>query len=370
LSAGPPDVDAEVKARFRVTDTLRLPDGESEYRIAYEVDSGTKFASLKRALEPRGMTPWLTGTKDDCALTVRASAPVGRRASRVPVILVLLTAVSIVFFSIFERVTYVDYARGLPMWGVLVGYVASVVAVLGAHELGRRLWARRSGSAPPDPYLVPGIPYLTSVLPSLGFVSVQREPALNRDRLFDGVLAPPVFALAAAVVLYAAGGFLSVQSSQPLPSCQYTGSFLSVCPNAVQYLLDAVLGPHLPAVSAGYLRLSPVQDGASVGFLLTFIALLPMAIFDGGYLASLALGPRWARVATYLSVLALILIDTPFYWGVAIVVLLLAGRPIRTKFLDEVTELSRERRFVYLGALLLVLLVIPLPQSVAGFPLP
>jgi hypothetical protein len=109
-----------------------------------------------------------------------------------------------------------------------------------------------------------------------------------------------------------------------------------------------------------------------VGFILAFIGLLPMTIYDGGLLSCIAWGERAARVTTYLSVLLLLLIDMNYatYWAVAIVALLLAGRPVRLKLLDEVSALSSSRRWVFIGSLVLAFLCLPVPHSLATFPLP
>jgi membrane-associated protease RseP (regulator of RpoE activity) len=369
MSATSVDPTSEVRARFAVKDSYQLPDGEMEYRVEYSASTKVEFEKLTKNLSPQGLTPWLTGTKDECVLTVRKTSVPEPRRSRVPVILALSTLASVVFFSLFERLTFERFAPSIPGTEVIGFYLGSVVLILGVHELARRYVASRSGTPNPRSYALPGVPYLTTILPSLGFVSAQTRPAVNRDRLFDIMVAGPLLALAVAAVIYLAGGFASVQSTQPLPSCESNSTFISVCSGALQSSLDAASRPFVPAVAPGYLRFSPLQDGASIGFLLTFINLLPMASFDGGYLSNLVWGTRAARVTTYLSALALILIDAPFYWGVGIVVLILAGRQIRPQVLDDVSGVSGSRRTIFFGSLVLALLCLPFPQNVATFTL-
>ena len=154
--------------------------------------------------------------------------------------------------------------------------------------------SRRKGEAPPTPYLLPGIPGVTAALPTLGIISRQREPAINRDRFFDVILAGPLLGLAAALTLYILGALVSIQSAVPLQSCQQVDGTATLCPSVIQMGLDAVVGPLMPHVAPGYSALSPLADGATVGLILTFVGLLPMASFEQGGICTttLALGTR------------------------------------------------------------------------------
>ncbi len=371
MAAQPSQIDSAIRSRFVVRDSFQLPDGEVEYKVEYTPDSKMRFEELHAELASRGLTPALVGTREDTALMIRKKQPLAPSRSRVPVILALLTLASVVVFAIFQRVSYQHFAPDFPGNVVFLTYAGAVVVVLAAHELGHRYLSLRSRTAPPLPYFIPGIPDVTAFLPALGAISRQREPAVNRDRMFDTMIIGPFLAFVAAVLIYALGGFFSVQSSLPIHGCQYvdTIEFCTINNSVVQTALDWLTGPFTPNIASGFVRFSPLQDGASVGFLLTFIGLLPMASFDGGHLFSLGWGAKGTRLATYLSVFALIALDTPNYWALAIVVLLVAGRPAVPRVLDEVSSISRSRRWLYLGALALAFLSIPVPQTLAFLPL-
>jgi hypothetical protein len=96
-----------------------------------------------------------------------------------------------------------------------------------------------------------------------------------------------------------------------------------------------------------------------------------MAAFDGGHISSTLWGPGRARVATYLSVILLLVLDTNelSYWGVAIAVLLIGGRPLKLTFMDEVSGVSRMRVIIYLALLAVAFLTIPIPHDIATLPL-
>ncbi len=372
MSEPPPDFDSNVRQRFTVKDSFQLPDGAVEYRVEYVPGSKESFRALCAELQSKGFTPWLVGSEEDCGLVVKKRQPPSQQSSRIPVLMALFTVASVVAFGILEVLIYADFAPIIPGYIVLLSYSACILAILVAHEFGHRYMAERKGSSAPVPYLIPGIPGITAFLPSLGIVSTQREPALNRDTLFDISLAGPLAAFGVTLVLYALSAFASVQSSAPLSGSQVVSGYFTVSqvnPSVLQTFVDSALSPFLQILAPGYLRLSPVNDAAAIGFLLTFITLLPLSFFDGGYLASSILGERGVRVASYLGVLALVIIDTPNYWAPAIFALLIVSRQQRLQLLDEVSGPSRSKRILLVLAVALAFLCLPIPQNLATFPL-
>jgi len=372
LSASAPEIEQLVRSTFSVKEYFALPGGELEFQIAYSPDTKEKFVQLDRELEAKGYRPELTGTKEECVLQIRkAPAPSGGR-SAISVLMPLLTIGSLGVFSWLQTSVDEQLIPGFPTYLLFFGFGATVGVLLGVHELGQRLAARRGQAGHSTSYVIPGVPLLTPFLPSLGFVNTQKEPAVNKDRLFDVVIAGPLAIFVLAVVLYVVGVLSSVTSTVAFQNTPLVNTTVSINANAVQTGLDFILGPLVRGVPAGYVQVSPIADGASFGFILVFICLLPMAIFDGGLLASASWGDRAARAATYLSVLLLLVLDMEYatYWAVAIVALLLAGRPVRLRLLDEVSGLSRKRQWIFMGALVLAFLCLPVPHSIATFPLP
>ena len=377
MTAQPIDVDASVRSMFTVKDSFQLPDGEMEFSVVYRPDSKERFVELCQELAASGFTPRLVGSEGNALLFVRKAQTVGKRGSRIPVILTLLALGSVGVFGLFLGGVYQQYAPSVPESFVILLYGGAVIAVVAAHEFGHMYVSRRKGEAPPAPCLLPGIPGITAALPTLGIISRQRGPAVNRDRFFDVILVGPLLGLAFALALYVLGALVSVQSAVPLQSCQHlNSSTATLCPSIIQLGLDVVIGPLLPHVAPGYSALSPLSDGATVGLILTFVGLLPITSFDGGHLSSLAWGPGASRIASYLSVILLISVDmttygVPPYWALAFVVLLLMSlsRDSELQLLDEVSRISETRKWLYLGALALALLCLPLPHAIAWFPL-
>lgn len=371
LSDSSQSFEAAVTSKFTVNDRFMLPDGEMEFRVVYGPDSREKFVQLCAELGPAGFVPSLQGSPEDCSLIVRKRQEPKPVQSRIPVLLILLTLTSVIITSLlFETVVYARYAPSVPGYAVFLGYVASMVAILGAFELGQRFVARREGMTPTTPYFIPGIPPLTAFLPSIGVISSQREPAVNRDSLYKVYLAGPIVALLVTVLLYAVSEFASAVSVVPMVGSQAANSNVTLInSNVVQVAIDSLAAPFTSQPPAGFLRLSPLADAATVGFLVVMINLLPMAVFNGGRIASTLFGQTVARIGTYASFLLLILVDTPNYWAIAIIVLLVGGRPPSTLVLDEVSGVSGSKKLIYLLMLLVALLCLPVPQSLGTLPL-
>ena len=372
MSSPPPEIEQLVRSKFSVKEFYVLPEGELEFQIVHAADTKTKFVLLDREVGALGYRPELTGTKDECVLLVKKAPPPSRGRSRTSVLMALLTLASLQVFSFLQSSVDVQLVPQFPSYLLFIGFDATVGIFLAVHELGQRLAARRGQGGHSTSYVIPGVPIITPFLPSLGFINTQREPAVNKDRLFDVVIAGPLAIFAFAILLYVVGVLWSMPSTVAFQNTQLVNSTVSINPNAVQTGLDYLLGPLVHSAPAGFVQVSPIADGASFGFILVFIGLLPMAIFDGGLLASAAWGDRAARAATYLSVLLLLVLDMNYatYWAVAIVALLLAGRPVRLKLQDEVSGLSTSRQWIFLGCIVLAFLCVPVPHSIATFSLP
>jgi hypothetical protein len=371
LSGQPSELEHLVRSKFSVKEFYALPEGEFEFQVIYGRDTKQNFAQLRSQIAPWGYRPELTGSKDECALMIRKAEPPETYMSRLPVLLALFTLASLVVVALLQQMVYeqLQPVPSIPGYLVFFEFGGTIAVLMGAHELGRRLASRKGEAGRANSYLIPGVPFLPPFLPSLGFASTQREPALNRDTLFDAVIAGPLAVVLLAMFAYIIGDLTAVIGVVPP---QLSSTTVSVNSNAIQMGLDYILGPFGPSAPAGYVLVSPIADGATVGFILAFIGLLPMTIYDGGFLSSIAWGERAARATTYLSVLLLLLIDmnNATYWAVAIVALLLAGRPVRLKLLDDVSALSSTRQWVLIGTLVLALLCLPVPHSLATFPLP
>lgn len=365
----PTDPEQLVRKLYEVRQSFTLPDGELEFQIAYDGESKHKFVDLKSQVTPLGYRPELTGSMEECVLTLRKVVPTTKRLPRLPVFFALSTLGALAVSALLQQEIYHDLVPSLSNYVTFFAFGVTVAVLLGVHELVQRLMARKRDAGRANSYLIPGIPIIPPYLPTWGFATTQRDPALNRDSLFDTLVAGPLAVLGLTIVLYAVGSLTAVQSTVAFSQTPLVNSTVTINPNVIQISIGTLLTPFVRSVPAGYLAVSPLVDAATIGFILVFLWLLPIASYDGGLMATAAWGPRAARAAGYLSVLALLVFDTYTYWAIAVIGLILVGRPFQLKLLDEVSPLSSSRRWLLVGMLVVAFLCLPIPKNLATFPL-
>ncbi|MDG7011871.1 MAG: hypothetical protein JRN11_06810 [Nitrososphaerota archaeon] len=370
MSAPPESAEQLVRGLFDVKQHFALPDGELEFQVAYEPSTGSRFAELKPKVATLGYRPELSGSAEECVLTLRKADQDQKPRSRIPALLLFFTLAALIFSALLQQEVYAELVPDLSPYVSFFAYGTTMAAILGAHELGRRLVARTRDAGRATSYLIPGIPILPPFIPSWGFASTQSDPALNRDRLFDTVVAGPLAMLGLTVLLFAIGTLTAVQSAVPFAQTDLANTTVTINPSLIQLGVNSLLAPFVHAVAPGYVAVSPIADGATVGFIFVFLFSLPLAFYDGGLLANIALSPRGARAAAYLAIFALLAIDTPNYWGVALLALVLVGRPYRTRILDDVSPLSRSRRWLFACMVVVAFLCLPIPHALGPFLLP
>ena len=363
------DLDAIVRGAFSVKDSFVLPDGEAEYKVVYDEKAKGTFEILYGNLRPKGYVPRLTGSRDDCVLLVR-KAPTEKGSSRTPVVLGLLTLAAVVAYGWLQYIVYqVLLPERVPLLMGLA-YVLVLILVIGLHEVAHRRSAVRGGTRAPVPYFLPGLPAFTA-LPSFGTVLVHREPPVNRDALFRTGFLGPIVAIVLCILFYAIGVLTAatvsgaqVQSGlAALPNIQLTTPNPSIIESLIVSSLNLIGGG--PPTASGSELISPIAAAADTGLILTFFNLLPATQLDGGQLCESILGYRGLRITTYLSIVALLVLDTPNYWIMAVIVLVIAGRPARLGTLDEVSEASRGKKVLFAVILMLALASVPIPRNIA-----
>lgn len=368
------EVDLVVKAHFTVKDFFVVPEEAIEYRVSYENRSKQEFVRLYRALRPMGFTVRLSGTKEEATLEVRKSTPRRMGSLRIPSILFLLAASSILVSGWIQSSILVQLISAVPFYFLITAYTLGLLSILIFHEVAHQYAARSEGTGTTVPYFLPGLPI--SPLPTFGAFSFVRDPPINRDSLFKVAFVGPIVGIAFACVVAAVGSLNPILLS-PSQFVQVFGSNgtasiselnLSVLQTGISSLFSwAGLVPSTPR---GYQVIaSPATAAAWTGLAVCSFALLPALGMDGGHLSESIMGYNKMRLTTYLTVISLVLLDTPNYFLLAILILLIAGRAPETPTLDEISEVSKSKKALFATALVLVLLTIPIPLKIGIFPL-
>jgi len=234
-------------------------------------------------------------------------------------------------------------------------YALTILAILGAHELGHYLACRYYGISASLPYFLP-VPFpLTGTAGA--FIRI-RQPITTKRALFDIGIAGPLAGFAVAVPALVIGMLLSRVVA--LPS-SFTGLSRGepLLFKAVSWLVWGT-----PPETAS-INMHPMAFAAWFGLLATALNLIPIGQFDGGHIAYAALG-RHAHKVTIAAVLFAVGLSVYssswVVWTVLAVGLLFAFGWRHPPVWDETEPLDSSRRWLALLALvILVLCFTPAP---------
>jgi membrane-associated protease RseP (regulator of RpoE activity) len=234
-------------------------------------------------------------------------------------------------------------------------YTLSLVGILGVHEAGHLVAARWHKIRTSWPYFIPGIPVIG--LPTFGALIQSRGLTVNRDILFDVAIAGPLAGLVIAIIVSFYGAYTSPILDSSVAE-ELSGDVMRLNDSIFMTLALATYDKAGPDVEV---LMSPVLFAAWLGFLITFLNLLPAWQLDGGHMARSLFGQKIHRFATYGSVAVLFLLR---YEMMAIFILIFSMRNMSARPLDDVSPLSKNRRLLYVAVIVLAILCAPLPFSV------
>lgn len=302
-------------------------------------------------LSPSDPPSWVRQLPSQTALPLPASVPQARAARRgrpiVNLLLFLTTIASTTFFGALHYQGFVsdfDAAADMPLslWHGL-WYSATILAILGAHELGHYYACRYYRVDASLPYFLPA-PLLTGTLGA--FIRI-REAIPTKRMLFDIGVAGPIAGFVVAVPALFLG--LSLSRVLPLPD-DFVGFSLGE-PLLFRFAAWVVWG----GAPDGYsLNLHPMAFAAWFGLLATALNLFPIGQLDGGHISYATLGSRSTLLT--LTTAAVVILLTLFSaswiaWAVLMVVMLVAFGPRHPRTLDHHIPLDRTRVLVALFAL-------------------
>jgi membrane-associated protease RseP (regulator of RpoE activity) len=232
-------------------------------------------------------------------------------------------------------------------------YAISLLAILGAHEMGHYLACRRYGIPATLPLFVPGFPPVGT----FGAVIRIRGPIPNRRALFDVAAAGPLAGFAVALPVMCAG----LASATPTLAEPMSGALILGPP-----ILSVLLGSVFHASAS--LDVGSLYGAGWVGMLVTSMNLFPVGQLDGGHVVY-ALSRRlhkivaWATIAAlavFVAAQAVLLGGVPAYALWFVVTLFLRDR--HPRLVDEAAPLGSGRALLaVLLAVLFVISFIPVP---------
>lgn len=249
------------------------------------------------------------------------------------------------------------FFQGLP-------YALALMAILGCHEMGHYLMARRYKMEATLPYFIP-VPFF---LGTFGAFIQLKSPVPNRRALFDVGIAGPLSGLVVSLPLLLWGLRLSEVVPVPEEGASLL-NFEALDPTAslmLALLSKLMLGANIAANQA--LHLHPVAIAGCLGLVVTALNLMPVGQLDGGHIVHAMYGQRTGAIIGQVSrllVLLLVFIHPELLiWAILLFFIPAVDEPA----LNDVSELDDRRDMLGLIALtLLVMIVLPAPGLVTRF---
>ncbi|HEY7651398.1 MAG TPA: site-2 protease family protein [Methylomirabilota bacterium] len=320
------------------------------------VEPARGLALIEPRFKPFGYTPFL-GRQGDLVWirAVPLAQSQARPRLRRNVILFLVTVLTTLMVGAIGPTNWVNPVVFLLHPQLLlhgVPFAFTLLAILGVHEFGHYLTARRYGASVSLPYFIPAPPPFP--FGTLGAIISMRTPARDRNSLFDIAVAGPLAGFVVAVPALLVGlSWSRVGMLLPEHSGLIFGDSL-----LLRFFTWLVFGSIPPGMDV---FVHPVALAGWVGLFVTALNLFPVGQLDGGRIAYALFGRRHRQIsiATFVGLMALGAVFRSANWIVfAGLILLLMGFH-HPPPLDDLTPVSRGR--YALGVLCLILLVLLIP---------
>ncbi len=345
---------------FFATETIPYQEGaifKGNLRGAIEPTFERLSASLKERLADRYRLFLVEGQESRPVVVVLPSTNDPQPATLVQKLLagVLFIATIATCLETAGFLLEFDFYNSPERFREVLPIALSILTVLGVHELGHWLLARRYKVRLSFPYFIP-----TWQIGSFGAITRFESLLPNRSALFDIAFAGPAAGGVVSLAMLIAGLLLSNEGSLfKLPTQFFEGSIF------VGTLARVILGTALQQPSVG---VHPLTVLGWVGLILTAINLMPAGQLDGGRIVQAIYGRKTVgrTTAATIVVLAIASLVNPLalYWAI---VILVVQRNLERPSLNELTEPNDTRAALGLLALfLMVTILLPLTPSLAG----
>jgi len=337
---------ASVSRYFPVSQVIVTPLAVTFHVTVDPATLDEAFDKLRRELVPKNYIPSIARENGGHVIHVQERPPTRFRGVHVNLVLLLATVGTTSVAGAYNWSSFANvpiFSGEAFLYGI-ISFTVPLLAILGAHEMGHYLMAKRHGVRASLPFFIPSVP----ILGTFGAFISMRDPIPNRKALLEIGIAGPLIGFAIAVPITLIGLFLTATDPRP-PAVGGGGEIIS--PSILYgWMLNL-----FPNAMSDPFRRHPTAFAGWVGLSVTAINLLPAGQLDGGHVARALFGERH-RYLSWGAVLFLLILGV-YYTGwflFALIILLLGVR--HPPPLNDLTKMSPSRQVI--GALAIVILLL------------
>ncbi len=324
-----------VREQFQVNEAL-LNQGTPTYYLAYPQETKQAFLRLLGKLDELSLIAFLKKVDGKIVLTVMQKPPVKPSNRKINLAFLIATVVT----TFIAGYGLIPADTGINPWVTGAIFSASILTVLGIHEMGHKIMANKRGMDATMPYFVPGIPPLGT----FGAVIMQKSLPRNRDALFDVGASGPLAGFVVALVFSVVGLMLSIPAQVDTASASLVPAGWVLLVNGLSSLN---LMPIPVAPNNGW-YMHPIAYAGWAGMIVTMLNLLPAAMLDGGHVArSVISNDKFRMIFTFASVAILLLAGQGFFFMAFLVLFMSMFK--HPGPLDDVSGLSRKRKLLIIA---------------------
>jgi Zn-dependent protease len=353
------EVISLVSSQFEVTnvdltlETLKFRIEDKEFK--------TKFVELAQKLESKDLICRVEKISDGMYILVNRFPPRKQRkilsGSWLPRILFAVVIGLVMIDGYYRTIGANSLVNIGDPFDIAIIYTISLLGILGIHESGHLIAAKLHNLKTSWPYFIPGIPIYG--IPTFGAVITSKGLTVNRHILYDVAIAGPIAGLVIAVIVSMYGAYTAPVITDDLAEDLFSQSQLIEMNEPL--LMIASLAVFGKGGQGEEVIMTPILFAAWLGFLITFLNLLPAWQLDGGHMARALFGAKWHRIGTYASIGVLFLLG---YFIMAMFILLLSSRNPSAMPLDDVSPVPKNRKYFYIVIVVLAILCAPIPPSI------
>ncbi len=331
----------------------------NQNRLTFRI-SDTKFACkfilLIQKLEKEHAVCRLRKINDELCLLVNECKPSVPKSikfwskSWTPRFLFVVVTILVMIDGYYKTAEINSYIYiGEPMYIASI-YTISLLGILGTHELGHLVVAKMHGLKTTWPYFIPGIPIFG--IPTFGAFIKSTSLTINRKILFDVALAGPIAGLVITIIVLIYGIYTAPVLNNESIDLFSEYRIIEIEENFIMSIIFDIFRNDTDRI-----LMTPILFASWLGFLITFLNLLPAWQLDGGHIARSILGNKIHKIITYVSIAILFMMG---YFVMGIFILLLYSLNPNIDILDDVSQLPSNRKIIYIMIIILIVACAPI----------